>query len=43
MDCSDGIDESCAGANVNLCEMLGIDVEAMAIEIVEKDLAKKDE
>ena len=38
-ECEDGIEESCAGANLNLCEMLGIDVENMALEIVEQDLA----
>ena len=34
-------DSNNAGANVNLCELLGIDVEKIALSIVEKDLASK--
>lgn len=34
-------EDSNAGANVNLCELLGIDVEKIALSIVEKDLASK--
>lgn len=36
-------DSNNAGANVNLCELLGIDVEKIALSIVEKDLASKHE
>lgn len=35
------VDEACPGGTTNLCHLLNIDVERMALEIVEADLASK--
>ena len=35
-------DDCCTGENVNLCNLLGIDVERLALEIVNEDLKRRE-
>jgi len=34
-------DDGCTGENINLCNLLGIDVEKLALEIVDEDLKRQ--